>query len=88
MAFKRSVSSALVLVCLLALSSVVSLKASFDIPEFPNALAFYSCSSINFYEPEMKAAPQNKIVVDINDKVITREQIITYLEKQENSPPG
>ena len=88
MAFKRSVSSVLVLVCLIALSSVVALKASFDIPEFPNALAFYNCNAVNFYEPEIKAGPQNKILVAINDRMITREHIIVYIEKQENSPPG
>ena len=88
MGFKKSISSALVLVCLIVLSSVVSLKASLDIPEFSGALMLENGNTLAFYEPDVRAGAQNKSLVNACNRVITREPIITYLEKQENSPPG
>ena len=89
MQFRQSVLSAIVMVSLIALSSLVAVKASFDIPEFPNALMFENGNSSAFYEPADKlVASQNKILVNAFDKIITREPIITYLEKQEKSPPA
>ena len=88
MRFRHSILSALVLVSLIALSSLVAVKASFDIPEFPNALMFENGNALAFYEPADKlVASQNKILVNAFNKVITREPIIAYLEKQEKSPP-
>lgn len=87
MEFRRPILSALVLVALFALSSVVSLKLSFEVPEITNLLIFETCTSLNFYEPAIIKVPQNKIFVDACHKVITREPIMTYLEKQTKSPP-
>jgi len=89
MEFKRPILSALVLVSILMLSSVVSLKFSFEVPETTNMLISETCSNLNFYEPAaIIAVPQNKIFVNACHKVITREPIITYLEKQTKSPPA
>ena len=80
--------SVIVLVCLLALSSVVSIKLSFEIPGVSNALLFDTGNCPNFYKPVTAAAPQNKIFDGPGDECIMREPIMVYLEKQENSPPG
>ncbi len=88
MEFKRPILSALVLVSLFALSSVVSLKLSFEVPEVTNVLIFETCAGLYFYEPAITIVPQNKIFVDACHKVITRESIMTYLEKQTKSPPS
>ena len=85
--FKKSILSAVVLVSLLALSSLVSLKLSFEIPEMTNTLMFETCNAVNFYKPAIDITPQDKILVNTCYKAITREPIMRYLEKQEKSPP-
>ena len=87
MEFKHYILPALVLISLFAISSGVSLKLIFEIPEVTNAYFFKICTSLNVYKPAITVIPQNKIFVNICPKVITRESIMTYLEKQTKSPP-
>ena len=87
MKFKQRLLSVLVLVCLLAVSSVVSIKLSFEIPGVSNTLMLENCAALNFCKPAISSVPQNKILIDACNRVITREQIMTYLEKQTKSPP-
>ena len=88
MKFKERLLSVLVLVCLLAVSSVVSIKLSFEIPGVANTCMLENCEASNFYKPVINSVPRNKISVDACHKVITREPLITYLEKQTKSPPA
>ena len=80
MKFKQRLLSVLVLVCLLAVSSVVSIKLSFEIPGVANTLMLENCAALNFCKPLISSAPQNKIFVNACHKVITREPLMTYLE--------
>ena len=70
MRFKRTILSALVLVSLLMLSSVVSLKLSFAVSEMTNTLISETHSALNFYEPDITVVQQNKIFVNACNKVI------------------
>jgi hypothetical protein len=84
---KRSILSALVLVSLITLSSVVSLRLSFEIPGSGYGIMLDTCGVQDFYRSEADAKTQNKIAFNLSDKVITRDPIIRYLAKQGNSPP-
>ena len=87
MRVKQSILSAVVLVSLLALSSLVSLKLSFEIPEMTNTMMFETCNAVNFYKPATDIPRQDKILINACHKAITREPIMIYLEKREKSPP-
>ena len=78
----------LVLVSLLTLSSVVSLRLSFEIPQTSNILISESNISSDLYEQATRAAAQSKSLFSTEVEVITREPMIAYLAKQEKSPPG
>ena len=84
---KRSVLSVLVLASLMAVVSVVSLKLSFEVPEAANLLILEAASVVNCCNPVTIAAPQNKIIVSALHEAITKDPIISYLAKQEKSPP-
>ena len=64
-----------------------NLKFNFEVPEATNVMIFENCTGFYFYEPAIIIVPQNKIFVEACHKVITREPIMTYLEKQTKSPP-
>lgn len=88
MKFKQRLLSVLVLACLLAVSSVVSIKLSFEIPGVANTFMIENCGALNFCKPSVSNVPHNKIFVNACHKVITREPIMMYLEKQTKSPPS
>ncbi len=88
MNFRYPVLLVLALVLLFVLSSVASLRLSFDVPETAGVLMRENCGARNFYEDLKDRAEQNKILINTFHTVITMEPIITYLEKQEKSPPA
>ena len=88
MKLEQPIPAALMLISLLVIFSVVSLKLTLYIPEAGNVLMFESCIVSNLYKPIINITPQNKILVDACHKIVTREPIMMYLEKQEKSPPA
>ena len=88
MKFRQSLLAVFVLISILALSSLVSIKLSFEVPGAYNIMVFENCGTFSFYKTAMDAAPQSKILTGACHKMITRDHLISYLAKQEKSPPA